>query len=249
MSSTSDPYREWDAAYVLGSLSSSERHDYEEHLTTCDDCSRAVLEFAAIPGLLSALPTAEAFALLEPDGVGRAAGTGTGTGTGAGVDAGLAPVELLPVLAGRVSRHRRTRRAWSVGALTAAAAVVAGAIILPPTLSAPHSEATSSVAASATLQQVVPNPLSATVAFTRKTWGTQIDMVCTYDHTTETAARYDYGLYVIDAAGKATLVSSWAATPGSTAKTTGSIDTTLGELRRVQVRDESTGTVLLSKTL
>jgi anti-sigma factor RsiW len=31
-----DPYSTWDAAYVLGSLSSSDRREYENHLSVCD---------------------------------------------------------------------------------------------------------------------------------------------------------------------------------------------------------------------
>ncbi|MCU1526597.1 MAG: hypothetical protein JWP75_360, partial [Frondihabitans sp.] len=51
-----DRFADWDAAYVLGSLSPAERRDYEDHLATCYDCSRSVAEFAAMPGLLAALP-------------------------------------------------------------------------------------------------------------------------------------------------------------------------------------------------
>ena len=29
---TADPYREWDAAYVLGALAPAERRDFEAHL-------------------------------------------------------------------------------------------------------------------------------------------------------------------------------------------------------------------------
>jgi hypothetical protein len=36
-----DPYELWDASYVLGSLSSSERREYEAHLTTCTSCRSA----------------------------------------------------------------------------------------------------------------------------------------------------------------------------------------------------------------
>ena len=35
---SSDPYEMWDAAYVLGSLSSSERRQYETHLSGCKRC-------------------------------------------------------------------------------------------------------------------------------------------------------------------------------------------------------------------
>lgn len=43
----------WDGAYVLGALSPTERLEFEEHLTRCDDCSRSVRELAGVPGLLA----------------------------------------------------------------------------------------------------------------------------------------------------------------------------------------------------
>ncbi len=46
-------YADWDAAYVLGALSSTERREYEQHLVDCVSCQRALSEVAAMPGLLS----------------------------------------------------------------------------------------------------------------------------------------------------------------------------------------------------
>ncbi|MGH8328690.1 MAG: anti-sigma factor family protein, partial [Steroidobacteraceae bacterium] len=57
-------YAEWDAAYVLGALTATERHEFEEHLAACTKCSAEVAELAALPGLLGALPAADATALL-----------------------------------------------------------------------------------------------------------------------------------------------------------------------------------------
>ena len=36
-----DPFREWDAAYVLGSLEPADRRAFEDHLRTCDSCHAA----------------------------------------------------------------------------------------------------------------------------------------------------------------------------------------------------------------
>ena len=46
-------YALWDAAYVLGSLSSTERHEYEAHLSSCPSCREAVAELTGMPALLS----------------------------------------------------------------------------------------------------------------------------------------------------------------------------------------------------
>ena len=55
-----DPFREWDAAYVLGSLDSTDRRAFEDHLRTCDSCHAAVAELAGMPGLLRMVPADEA---------------------------------------------------------------------------------------------------------------------------------------------------------------------------------------------
>ena len=50
-----DTYLTWDAAYVLGALSSVERREYEAHLETCARCRTAVVELGGMPALLSML--------------------------------------------------------------------------------------------------------------------------------------------------------------------------------------------------
>jgi anti-sigma factor RsiW len=48
-------YVMWDAAYVLGSLSSVDRRAYEAHLSTCPSCREAVSELDGMPALLAQL--------------------------------------------------------------------------------------------------------------------------------------------------------------------------------------------------
>lgn len=50
-----DGYSTWDAAYVLGALSSTERREFEAHLQTCDRCRSAVAELSGMPALLGLL--------------------------------------------------------------------------------------------------------------------------------------------------------------------------------------------------
>lgn len=50
------PFREWDVAYVLGSLSPGDRHAYERHLTACPPCEHEVGRLAGTAGLLSRVP-------------------------------------------------------------------------------------------------------------------------------------------------------------------------------------------------
>ena len=58
-----DRYATWDAAYVLGSLSSIERREYEAHLETCDRCRAAVADISGMPALLAMLDVDDVRAL------------------------------------------------------------------------------------------------------------------------------------------------------------------------------------------
>lgn len=108
MTRPDDPFRTFDAAYVLGALSPEDREVFEQHLKGCDECARAVQDVAGLPGLLSQV-TPEMIAE-EP-----------------------APVDLLPSVFTRVRRARRRRTlvtiAASAASVAAAAAVVVGVLI------------------------------------------------------------------------------------------------------------------------
>ncbi|MGN6161305.1 MAG: zf-HC2 domain-containing protein [Marmoricola sp.] len=142
-----------------------------------------------------------------------------------------APVRPLP---------RRRPPVRTAAAVLAAAAVVLLAVLIP-TLTRTSSP---SVAASISLHQTVSSPLSASVQLTRTSWGTRVDMTCTYaaGYAGTSAA---YRLYVLDRNGHAWLVSSWHAGPGDVARTIGSSDLSPADIASVQVRSAS-GTVLLT---
>lgn len=61
--SNGDSYATWDAAYVLGSLSTADRAEFEAHMNRCVSCRRAVTELADMPALLSLLSRDEMAAL------------------------------------------------------------------------------------------------------------------------------------------------------------------------------------------
>lgn len=50
------PFREWDVAYVLGSLTSDDLQAYEHHLAACPPCEHEVCRLAGTAGLLSRVP-------------------------------------------------------------------------------------------------------------------------------------------------------------------------------------------------
>ena len=64
-----DPFRDWDAAYVLGALSADDRRAFERHLAGCSACTSAVAELAGIPGMLSKIGTDAAVALASAPAV------------------------------------------------------------------------------------------------------------------------------------------------------------------------------------
>src|SRR5439155_80201 len=102
-----DRYAEWDAAYVLGALSSAERLEFEAHLGTCVACSARVAEMAGMPGILGRLDGASAEELRDLP---------------ADADAVIGTQGAVAHLARRVHRRRR------MTALAGAAAIVAAAV-------------------------------------------------------------------------------------------------------------------------
>lgn len=231
-------YGDWDGAYVVGALSHADRQEFERHLAGCHACRAAVAALAPLPGLLGRLDPAEAAALLGED-----------TET-----AGPAlPPELeyrLLAAAGHTQPSFWRRTSTRVGVALAAAAAVA-AIAVPVAV---HESGNDSrmVAVDVRLAQRIPSPLSADVALTPTAWGTKIDMTCVYKEEPgghEADHPHSYSLYVLDASGRAELVSRWHAAPGETSRTTGSTDLAVGDIRQVQLRDGSGSTVLLARAI
>jgi anti-sigma factor RsiW len=94
-----DRYAIWDAAYVLGSMSASDRREFEAHIANCPECREAVAELSGVPALLSQLDREDVAAINESE-----AGAGTPLATPT-----MSP-ELLPLLLSTVRwRRRRTR--------------------------------------------------------------------------------------------------------------------------------------------
>lgn len=159
MSTSTDPFRYDDAAYVLGALDAADRAQFEAHLKTCADCRARVAEARAGHVLLGGLDAAD---LEETTPV---------------------PDTLLPGLL-RAARRERTRRRWLIGSLggVAAACAVALIVLLWPTGSSSHGSPARAMTA------VRPGPVAATAKLVSRGWGTEIDVVCYYrnnlDHYT-----------------------------------------------------------------
>jgi hypothetical protein len=235
----------WDAAYVLGSLSSSERHEFEAHMRTCKSCRQAVAEISGMPALLSRIDADEIEAIDEQ-------------GQAVSAPPPLRP-EVLTSLLKKVTWRRRRSRMWTWTATAAAAAVlIVGLFValqsgpVTPT-PAPPAQASSSALP---MSRVTPNSFNATVVLTPQQWGTQIEMSCTYGVWPETADGKDddeagdkLAMMVVGRDGAETQLATWVALTGVTASPGGSTSLPLEQIAAVQVVSVDNGNVLLQRML
>ncbi|SPM28791.1 anti-sigma factor family protein [Mycobacterium terramassiliense] len=229
-----DEYAMWDAAYVLGSLSSAERREFEAHLGYCPLCRGGVGELNGIPALLSQLRRGELTAIDEDDG---------------GDAASLPTAELLASLLAKVAwRRRRSRIAtWAAG--TAAAAVLAIGVFLglagQSSTTGPAPRANESVQPMA---QVGTDKLASTVSLSGQRWGTSISMNCVC--LAPLNAHHDtLAMVVVGRDGSRTRLATWVANPGRTAVPAGSTSTRVDQIASVQVISVDDGEVLLERSL
>lgn len=215
-----DRFATFDAAYVLGTLSPEDRHAYEQHLSECADCARAVRELAGVPGLLGQVP--EELVTAE-----RTEST--------------PPASLLPALLWHTRRARRRRRALiSSTASMAAAACLAllFLLVVRPAVSGPGiAEPTTS------MTPLLPVPVHATVGLRGTHAGTRVTMHCIYDSRTGGEQR-TYALVLIARDGEVKHLAKWAIGPGHDASFDGSTSLSPQDIRAVEIRT-STGQPLL----
>jgi hypothetical protein len=212
----------WDGAYVLGSLSTSDRREFESHLAGCDTCSRAVRDLAGMPGLLGRLEP-EIFDEGDPEPV---------------------PDTLLPRLIDAMHRGQR-RRTWLTAGLAAAAAVVVtvgGALVLEhaesgaPEAVPPSSSATSAPpATTVVLKPVGAETMTASVALTTVGWGTRLDLTCTYAAAHADQENVSYALVVHTTDGRTQRVGTWNGLPGRTMQLTAATATPEDDISSVEV--------------
>ena len=265
MTNEGDDYVEWDAAYLLGALSPTERWQYEGHLALCSACSRSVAELAGLPALLSLVP-ADQLAPMEPTG-----GVSEGeSGTVAAPDSLLVSRNAgalgPPPTSGQPSwlrlqnaarrQRRRTRTLVTTTVLSAAAALLAVALVLPGLL-APAPQPAPAAGPAITLSQVLPSALSAEVRLVPQEWGTRVEATCIYARTGSAAApgadyatgAQDYALYVTDTSGTSHRVASWSAAPGSRVEPVGTTEVASSDITTVDIRSVATGQVLLGSAM
>ncbi|MCI4676968.1 anti-sigma factor family protein [Candidatus Mycolicibacterium alkanivorans] len=235
-----DTYAPWDAAYVLGSLSSNDRREYEAHLNVCPSCRSAVGELSGMPAML---------AMLSPDEVASID------------DRGLEPPpmrpELLDEILHTVQRQRRRSRwiTWTVSAAAAAVLAVAALLATNPAQFGltPLQLPGTSASAPLSMTPVTPSSFEATVVVTGQGWGTQVEMTCTYGEEPGWGEGEESGdelaMYAVGRDGGRVLLATWTARAGATASPSGSTSMPLDEIAAVQVVSVDTGDVLLQRRL
>lgn len=213
MTSSTDPYRDWDAAYVLGSLSPDELKEYEEHLSTCDSCPGQLASLSALPAIMSALPREQALELLDEDD----------------------PVDMVPKLSTAARKAKRWARVRIAAALVAAAAV--GAVLAIVVRPAPPESSTPPEAFQTPLTQTVPSPVTASVRLVDEPWGTRIDIKCDYAKPADGQGRsLVYALYVSDTSGNTVQVGTWSAGPGTSMTPSATTDLPRTNITRIEIR-------------
>ncbi len=230
-----DVYVTWDAAYVLGALSSAERLEYEAHLETCDRCRSAVAEISGTPALLAMLGASDVEALASEE----------------------APPPLRPELRqqviDRVRWRRRRGRILTVSAVGLAAAMLAVGLVIAirPEMIGVQTGTTEVAAQNLPMTKVADTPFSATVALNGFAWGTRIDMACSYGQWSGggDAPPSNLGMVVVGRDGSRSQVATWLGLSGATALPSGNTPLPVADIASVELVSVETGAVLLERTL
>jgi hypothetical protein len=78
-------------------------------------------------------------------------------------------------------------------------------------------------------------------------WGTTIEISCRYDELATPSERArGYELYVTDDTGKATLLASWTAAPGTTVKPATTTKLNRNQIKALDIRGAESGRILLA---
>jgi hypothetical protein len=231
VTTTGDEYATWDAAYVLGALSNAERHEYEAHLGTCASCGRAVGELAGMPGLLAQLSVEDVQELADDD-------------------AELAPrAGMLDALLDTVQRRRRTRLLAWTGSCAAAAVLAVGLVLWLRPDSAVPVAIPQAAATTVTMAPVQASPLTATAHLVSHSWGTGVELTCSYGAeppgVPEEADADRLAMVAVGRDGSRAELATWVARPGNVASLAGSLALPIDQIASVQVISTDDGAVLL----
>jgi hypothetical protein len=222
-----------DAAYVLGSLSPTDRLEFERHLADCEQCRRSVAELAGLPGLLGRVSVEQVEVPIPVEPV---------------------PDTVLPALVTRVRREQRRRSVLTVLGAAAAVAVVAVGVnalqspgdngAVPPATTTTSVSPTTAVARP--MQVVLDYGVTADVSLTEVKWGTKVGITCRYapHDDYEGGHAYTYDLVAVTRTGAEKVITSWRTKPGETYADEAVTAVRLRQIDRLEVRSEQGQTIL-----
>ena len=242
---TADPFLRWDAAYVLGALSPSDRRAYEEHLPSCAACTAALAEVAGVPGMLARVEPAVALELdaTSPPPAGlldglleRAEQVGSpqpdrATEPAPSAAPGAAPAR--PALAGAgagrgrrgAARHRGHCRARHRRRL---------AQRLPARRPPPSTSRST---------RSTRTPSAPTARLTAVDTGTTVLLTCSLAPEPY-GSDWEYSLVVTDHDGESTTLGSWKLSPGEIAEWEATTEVPIEDIARLEIRDDMGQTLL-----
>lgn len=223
-----DKYREWDAAYVLGSLSTDERREFERHLTSCAACTGAVAELAGMPGFLMKIDANTASGLAQ---------------TADRENVFALPLEPIQSLARAAIKARKNlRRRMVAGLAVAAAFVMVIGLIVGTNIHTATNLATGQVSSATTGTKVAmvameKNAMAVDMRVIKKKWGTQFSWNCVYGNDEVSAiTSQSYDLVVTQTSGVKTTVATWSQAGTSATGLVASTGIPFAKIKSVEVQ-------------
>jgi hypothetical protein len=191
--------------YILGGLSTEDRHAFDDHLPYCPRCRAELAEAAPLPALLRKVSGA--------------------------FDLPTAPAGPEPALRSLLDASRaRRRRQQSVGWLAAAAAVLIafGGGTVVNSVTRPDEKVTQ--ARTVTLASSADSPATGKIGVTKKDWGTAIGI-----QLTDLPRSGVFTLWATDDRGRRELAGTWAATKTGRCALDGATSIATDHLRKVSI--------------
>lgn len=217
----SDPYVEWDAAYVLGALAPAERLEFEGHLAGCTGCRAAVAEIAGLPGLLGQVGPADAARLAESSDLHE----------------GL-PATVLPEVLATARRERHQLRRTLLGVAAAVVLLLTGfaAGQLVDQVGPPDPQRIA-------FDAVGPSYITANVNLVPVPEGTQVQVECQYSGATDpepTGHYARYSIVVTDRSGQESRIKDWPISAHKVMTPSATTPLPLSEIKAVEIRETDT---------
>lgn len=236
-----DSFRDWDAAYVLGALSSDERRDYERHLETCTACTSAVTELAGIPGFLTKINTETALEIVESPLFAQENGK---------------TVTSIQALASAAIHRKQIsqRRLVSAMAIAAAFLMVIGIGIgtrLDGSGASQKPTLTSLAAGTPVVfTQNKSESMQVKMQMVNKKWGTQFQWNCTYTEVrTEAQVPESYDLVVTDPSGAKVVIATWREIGKNATGLVAATSIAFADIRAIEIRASGSDQPILTSQI